>query len=134
MIDEQQRGQQHQCTGLVGGGERANAEYEQVMRRYLAYGTHFGEFIAGCHVVTDTVARSPAQAAWTAAEDEVVAAGMNLSILEDYRGFLRRAIKPVSTPTVYAVTKSGVVVHEGSLGPVDLWDLLADTNKLRWRG
>ncbi len=116
---------------ILMGGERANAEYEQVMRRYLAYSAHFGEFLAGVHVVTDVPDRDPALEGWLAAEDEVLAQGRPVQVLEDYRGFLRRAIKPVAAPVVYGLSRRGYTVHEGALEPVELWDMLADALRLR---
>lgn len=126
------QGHQVQLVVLMGG-TRANAEYNQFMARYHAFADHFDEFLRGVHVVTDTVERDPAHAAWTAAEDEAVAARRPIQVLEDYRGFLQRAIKPPTAPTVYGVSRTGLVVHEGQLGSVDLWDMLADLGRLYGR-
>lgn len=116
---------------ILMAGERANAEYEQVMRRYLDYSRHFGEFLQGAHLVTDAGVRDPSLAQWTAAEEEVAAGAAPFHVLEDYRGFVARAIKPNRAPVVYAVNRQGTVVHEGDLGPVELWEMLVDTLRLR---
>ena len=52
-------------------------------------------------------------------------------VLEDYRGFVQRAIKPGRTPTVYALNKQGIVMHEGQLDPVGVWDALASAGRYR---
>ena len=104
------------------------------MQRYLAHAGPFGEFIRGVHLVTDEPSKQGVDPAWLRAEKAVIGAGLPFHALEDYRGFLRRAIKPPGSPIVYGISRRGTVVLEGRLESVELWDMLSDVGHLRNSG
>jgi serine/threonine-protein kinase len=115
---------------VIMGNDRSNEGYDQLMHRYHAYGYFFRDFIAGMHVITVETG-TPADTRWLKGEDAVRTAEHPFELLEDFRGFLLRAVKPMSTPMVYAVSKRGYVLHEGLLDGVDLWTMLDLNGRLR---
>ena len=102
----------------------------QFLHQYHNYGYFFRDLIATVHlVVTDTA--SPGDPQWNAGEDKVRQAEHPLEVLEDYKAFVHRALKPMTTPTVYIVSKRGYVMHEGLLNDVDLWGAFDAVGRLR---
>ncbi len=113
------------------GGFRGNLDYDDFMHRYTGYTAHLHAFLAGLHVVTTTPEREHDHPEHYVGEDLAQQAGVNLQVLHDYRAFVQRAVKPGSIPTIYLVDKYGTCVHEGPLGPVQLWDALALAGRMR---
>ncbi|MCB9673671.1 MAG: serine/threonine protein kinase [Alphaproteobacteria bacterium] len=117
---------------VLMGGFRGNIRYNEFMLRYLNYGVHFADFIAGLHVCTTVKDRtSDHRPEWFTGEDLAAAAGLQFLILEDYRAFVQREAKPTRIPTVYAVNRDGVVLHEGSGEAPDLWNAIGRAGQLR---
>ena len=113
------------------GGFRGNLAYSDFMMRYTSYNAFFAEFIAGVHVVTHRVRRDAKRPQHYVGEDHALQSGLPVQVLEDYRAFVQRAVKPPNIPTIYALNRDGYVVHEGALDSVDLWETLALTGRLR---
>jgi serine/threonine protein kinase len=113
------------------GGFRGNLVYSEFMRRYVNYAAWFGEFLYELHVVTHRTVRDGARPEHYFGEDLALRSTAPFVVLEDYRAFVQRAIKPSTIPTIYLINKQGYVVHEGQLGPVDLWDAVALAGDLR---
>lgn len=117
---------------VLMGGFRGNEAYNAFMMRYMNYARHFTEFVAGVHVCTTVKDRtSDHKAEWFAGEDMAVAAGLPVLILEDYRAFVQREAKPIRIPTVYAVNRNGVVLHEGLCESADFWNAIGRAGQLR---
>jgi len=113
------------------GGFRGNVQYSEFMRRYLNYAAWFGEFLYELHVITHRTVRDNARPEHYEGEDLAIQASAPFKVLEDYRAFVQRAIKPSTIPTIYLINKQGYVVHEGQLNATDLWDAVALAGELR---
>ncbi len=114
------------------GGFRGNVRYNQFMIRYLNYAVHFPDFICGLHICTTVKDRTnDHRPEWFTGEDMAAAAGLPFLILEDYRAFVQREAKPTRIPTVYAVNRDGVVLHEGSGDSTDIWNAIGRAGQLR---
>jgi len=113
------------------GGFRGNAQYSEFMRRYVNYAAWFGDFLYELHVITHRTVRDSDRPEHYFGEDLALRSGAPFRVLEDYRAFVQRAIKPHTIPAIYLINKQGYVVHEGQLGPVDLWDAVALSGELR---
>ena len=113
------------------GGFRGNAPYSEFMRRYVNYTAWFGSFLHELHVITHRTVRDADRPEHYFGEDLALRSGAPFRVLEDYRAFVQRAIKPATIPTIYLINKQGYVVHEGQLGPIDLWDAVALAGDLR---
>ncbi len=113
------------------GGFRGNVQYSEFMRRYLNYAAWFGEFLYELHVITHRTVRDAARPEHYEGEDLAIQASAPFRVLEDYRAFVQRAIKPSTIPTIYLINKQGYVVHEGQLNATDLWDAVALAGELR---
>lgn len=115
----------HLLVVCLLGGFRGSREYDLFMRRYLNYTAWFNTWLAGLHVVTTQRERDPRKPEHYIGEDQCIQAGVPFMVLEDYRAFVQRAIKPAAIPTIYLVDKTATVVHEGRLLPHELWEALA---------
>jgi serine/threonine protein kinase len=114
------------------GGFRGNPRYNAFLMRFLNYAAYFSDFVVGCHVATTVKDRtSDHRPDWFTGEDLAVAANLPFVVLEDYRAFVQREAKPVRIPTVYAVNRDGIVLHEGLGTPADLWNALGRAGQLR---
>lgn len=114
------------------GGFRGNPRYNAFMMRYLNYAAHLSDFIVGCHVATTVKDRTgDHRPDWFTGEDLAVAAQLPFMVLEDYRAFVQREAKPTRIPTVYAVNRDGIVLHEGAGTPADLWNAIGRAGQLR---
>jgi serine/threonine protein kinase len=114
------------------GGFRGNERYNEFMMRYLNYGAHFSEFVRGLHICTTVKDRtSDHHPEWFVGEDMCAQVGLNFLVLEDYRAFVQREAKPSRIPTVYAVNRDGMVLHEGMCDPVDIWNAIGRAGQLR---
>lgn len=106
------------------GGFRGNVEYDTFLRTYLADIAHFAPFLAGVHVITHRTRRDEDKPEHYQAEDLLLVSNLGFKLLEDYRAFLQRTVKPAHVPTIYALDREGWVVHEGRLDSVGLWRML----------
>lgn len=106
------------------GGFRGNVEYDSFLRAYLAHVAHFPQFLGGVHMITHRVRRDEDRPEHYEAEDLLLASNLGFILLEDYRAFLQRTVKPAHVPTIYALDREGWVVHEGRLDSVGLWRAL----------
>ncbi|NCG17911.1 MAG: hypothetical protein GWP91_02730, partial [Rhodobacterales bacterium] len=132
LYDSLQGMQDHQVLVLcMLGGYRGNEIYDDFMRRYMANIGGFYEWIGSLHVVTQSVRRDEERPEHYAGEDLLVSTGASFQLLEDYRAFVQRAVKPPSVPTVYVLNRKGVVLHEGLLDGLALWNTLADAGRRR---
>jgi len=114
------------------GGFRGNTRYNQFMLRFMNYAVHMADFIVGVHVATTVKDRTgDHHPEWFTGEDMAAAAGLPFLVLEDYRAFLQREAKPTRIPTVYAVNRDGVVLHEGSGDATDIWNAIGRAGQLR---
>ncbi|MCA9572922.1 MAG: hypothetical protein KC656_34030, partial [Myxococcales bacterium] len=114
------------------GGFRGNELYNDFMMRFLNVGAHLNEFVVGLHVCTTVKDRtSDHRGEWFTGEDLVAQAGLPMLVLEDYRAFVQREAKPVRIPTIYAVNRDGIVLHEGLCTSADLWNALGRAGQLR---
>lgn len=116
---------------IMLGGFRGNAAYDDFMRRYLNYGAYFADFIGAVHLVTTKPDRLSDRDDWFVGEDMARQSGLPFAVLEDYRAFVQREVKPPVIPTIYALNHEGLVVHEGQLFGSDLWDALALVGQIR---
>lgn len=117
---------------VLMGGFRGNEVYNRFMTRYLNFARHFQGFVTGVHVCTTVKDRtSDHQIEWFAGEDMAIAAGLQVYILEDYRAFVQREAKPIRIPTVYAVNRDGMVLHEGICESSDFWNAIGRAGQLR---
>lgn len=114
------------------GGFRGNEAYNQLMMRYMNFAAHFPDFVVGLHAATTVKDRtSDHRPEWFTGEDLALAAGLPFLVLEDYRAFVQREAKPVRIPTIYAVNRDGIVLHEGDCTSADLWNALGRAGQLR---
>lgn len=113
------------------GGFRGTLEYDAFMRRYLVFVPWFPQLIYGLHVITTKTTREDDRPQHYRGEDLVLHAGLRVEVLEDLMAFVQRKVKPITIPTVYAIDKEGVIVHEGPLLAADLWEALALAGRRR---
>lgn len=114
------------------GGFRGNPRYNEFMMRFLNFAAHLNEFVVGLHVATTVKDRtSDHRPEWFTGEDLALQAGLPFLVLEDYRAFVQREAKPRRIPTVYAVNRNGIVLHEGLCTSADLWNAIGRAGQLR---
>lgn len=106
-------------------GERGSAAYDDLLWRFVNYASWLGELVAGLHVITIRPERDVAHPEWWEAEDTARYLGLPLQVLVDERGQVTAAVQAERIPTVYAVDRTGLVLHEGQLDGVDIWDTLS---------
>lgn len=114
------------------GGFRGSDAYNALMMRYMNFAAHFPDFVIGLHAATTVKDRTTDHhPEWFMGEDLAVQAGLPFIVLEDYRAFVQREAKPVRIPTVYALNREGIVLHEGDCTSADLWNALGRAGQLR---
>ena len=109
----------------VLGAERGSAAYDSFMWRFVNYATWLGDLVAGLHVVTIRPERDVAHPEWWDGEDTARYLGLPVRVLLDTYGRVTSTTAPPHAPTIYALGRDGVVLHEGWLDGVDVWDTLA---------
>ncbi len=115
------------------GGFRGNLDYDAFMHRYATFVAFFPEFLYQLHVVTTATEREADKPEHYRGEDFARAAGVPFLVLQDYRAFVQRAVKPSNIPMIYLLNRMGTVVHEGPLLSCDLWEALSRAGELRVR-
>ncbi len=115
------------------GGFRGNAEYNELMSRWLAYVTWFADFLPEVHVITTRPERETDRPEFYAAEDAAKRAGVKIHVLNDSNAWVQRKVKISRVPTVFLVNKWGYVAHEGLVQPPAMWDALRRNAVMRLR-
>lgn len=115
------------------GGFRGNAEYNELMSRWLAYVTYFADFLPEVHVITTRPERETDKPAYYVAEDAALRAGVKIHVLNDTAAWVQRKVKITRVPTVFLVNKWGYVAHEGLVTAPAMWDALRRTAVMRLR-
>ena len=65
------------------------------------------------------------RAYWFENEDEALAQSLPLEVLLDENGEVTSVVEPKGSPFIVALDRSGVVLVEGAMEQIDLWDALA---------
>ena len=103
---------------------RGNGPYNAFMHRYLNYAHYFREYLHTLHIITMEPTRKPGREYYHEAEDIAIQRQLPIRVLlED--GRLTEAVGLRGSPHVFAINRSGKVLHDGALGPVDLWNAVA---------
>jgi hypothetical protein len=110
------------------GSYRSNGPYADFLLRWWNYATYFAPFFAGLHVLTSRTQRHAGRAAHHAREAEVRAIGCPFHLLHERDEAVLRAVQPTRSPAVFLLDRTGMVVYEGLLDVVDVWDVLASVS------
>lgn len=115
------------CVCLLAS-YRSNGPYSSLLQRWRNYATYMGEFLAGLHVLTLDPQRHPNREFHYECEARVRAVGRPFHLLHEHDMGVVRVIEPNSSPRVFLLDRTGIVVYEGDLDSVDIWDALASVS------
>ncbi len=115
------------CVCLLAS-YRSNGPYSDLLQRWRNYMTYMGEFLAGLHVLTTETQRYPNRDFHYECEAKVRALGHPFHLLHEQDEGVIRVIQPRSSPMVFLLDRTGMVVYQGELDAVDVWDVLASVS------
>ncbi len=108
---------------------RANGPYSEFMRRHVRFEATIGARIHELHVITSTDSEKEIGDWWLNGEKEARKAGVRFSLLYDEQDMISEELLSLRSPWVYALTRDGTVVHEGTMDDLGLWEALAAAAK-----
>jgi len=108
--------------------DRSNGPYADFLLRWRNYATHLREFFSGLHVLTCRKERHPDREQHGQREAEVRALGHPFELLHEADEAVVNTILPSGSPVIFLLDRTGTVVYEGGLDPVDVWDALASVS------
>jgi hypothetical protein len=115
------------------GMYRVNGPYHEFLKRYIRLARHFADILPELHVISERRQKDARKtkegreylAAWIGMEDKAHEAGVPFVVLHDEAEEIGSAIDSPGSPHILALNSHGVVLHEGHMGDVDFWKLLA---------
>ncbi len=103
---------------------RGNGPYNVFVARYRHAAVHLREHLHGLHVITMRPDRSARSPHYYAEEDRAVADGLPLVVLHDIDGAVTEVVDPEGSPWIFALDRTGAIVHDEIDDATDLWDAL----------
>lgn len=107
---------------------RSNGPYADFLMRWRNYATHLRDFFSGLHVLTSRKERHPGREYHYEREAEVRALELPFQLLHEHDEGVAAAVRPPGSPAIFLLDRTGTVVYEGGLDPVDVWDALASVS------